>query len=281
MKAKQFIMRSGGRALKLESPQIWGIVNITSDSFYEGSRKNEHKSAFAEAEKHILEGAKVVDLGAMSSRPGAWISQPQEELEKLVPLVERLKDEYPDCWISIDTLHSEVADRCLTAGADIINDISGAYYDKKMLSVVARHNVPIVLMHMRGKPADMQSHTHYDDMIRVLMLYFKERIEACSHAGIHDIIIDPGFGFSKNIAQNMHVLSKIETFKVYDLPVLIGISRKSTIYKTLNTSPSEALNGTTAMHMIALLNGVDILRVHDVKEAIEALKLFNLYKLSC
>lgn len=261
-----------------QMPEIWGVINYTSDSFYAGSRKNSLDLAFAEAEKHIAEGADVLDIGAMSSRPGAGISEPKDEISVLLPLIHKIKDRYPEAIISIDTIHAEVAHTCVQEGAEIINDVTGGVYDAQMLDTVAALRVPIVIMHMRGTPEIMQSHTDYDNLLRELMLYFKDRIQQCKKAGIQDIILDPGFGFSKTPAQNMQLLSYIRTFKIMGYPVLIGLSRKSTIYRILDIIPEEALNGTTALHMLALHNGVDILRVHDVKEAREAIKLHSFYQ---
>lgn len=274
---KRFKYRSDDRILEINSPQVWGIVNLSKDSFYKGSRKPVFEEAFAEAEKHIKEGADVIDIGAMSSRPGAVISTPEDDLNCLLPLLAKIKGKYPDSWVSIDTIHAEVAEKCIENGADIINDISGAHYDDRMISVAGKHKVPIVLMHMKGTPATMQYNTDYDDIQRDIMLYFKERIEACHAQNVYDIILDPGFGFSKTPTQNMQLLSFIPTFKIYDLPVLIGLSRKSTIYKTLKITPEEALNGTTALHVLALNNGAHILRVHDVKEALETVSLYTFY----
>lgn len=275
-----YVFKSGKKVIEIANPEIWGVVNYTPDSFYAGSRRKNLDSAFAEAIKHIEEGAAVIDIGAMSSRPGAKISNPQDEINALVPLIHKIKAAESDAVISIDTLHSEVARVCINEGAEIINDVTGGMYDNKILEVAGELQVPIVIMHMRGIPENMQQFTDYDNLLRELMLYFKDRITACKRAGVEDIILDPGFGFSKTIEQNMQLLSHIPIFKIYDYPVLIGVSRKSTIYRSLQIEPDEALNGTTALHMIALENKADILRVHDVKEAKEAVSLFKLYKSS-
>lgn len=277
---RKFTLRSKGRLLEILEPQIWGVVNYTPDSFYPGSRRPEHGAAFAEAKKHLEEGADVIDIGAMSSRPGAGISDPEKEINLLLPLIEEIKTAYPDSWISIDTIHSQVAHKCLENGADIINDITGGHYDPEILPVIGEYKVPAVLMHMRGTPATMQDEENkkYEDIVRTLMLYFNDRIRASKKAGINDIILDPGFGFSKTAPQNMQLIEYIPSFKIFDRPVLIGVSRKSTIYRTLGITPEESLNGTTALHMIALYNGADILRVHDVKEAKETVTLYNLYR---
>lgn len=275
---KNYTFKSQDKLIRIESPQVWGVLNLTRDSFYSGSRRPGLEEAFAEAEKHLKAGIKVLDIGAMSSRPGAAISKVQEELDQLLPLIERIKSSYENCLISIDTIHAEVAEECVSYGADIINDISGGLYDPDMLRVVGKLQVPIVLMHMRGTPATMQDDTSYDNLIGEIMLYFKERIEACKAHGIRDIILDPGFGFSKTRMQNMQLIGHIPTFKIYDCPILIGVSRKSTIYKTLGITPEEALNGTTALHVIALNKGADIIRVHDSREALEVVKLLLFYQ---
>lgn len=262
-----------GNLIDLSTPKIMGILNITPDSFYSGSRNKADDSLLKNTELMLKEGATFIDLGGYSTRPGADDISPKEELDRVQPAVELLMRNFPDILISVDTFRSEVAEKCIETGAAIVNDISAGHMDKNMLSVIAKHRVPYIIMHMRGNPQTMKDLNKYDDMIQEIIFYFSERIKTARSLGINDIIIDPGFGFSKNIAQNFELLSKLEVFEMLSLPILAGLSRKSTIYKTLGCEPEDALNGTSILNTVALMKGARILRVHDVKEAMEAVKL--------
>ncbi len=265
--------------LVAEKPLVMGILNFTSDSFYEGSRLTNSQSVIECAVKMAGEGADILDIGAQSTRPGSTRISAEEEIKKLIPAITEIKKETGKI-ISVDTYHSEVAKAVADAGADIINDISGGTMDERMIELVGTLSIPYICMHIKGTPENMQEQTNYDDLLKELLDYFIYRIEKCRKAGIHDVIIDPGFGFAKNIQQNFFILKHLEIFKILDKPILAGISRKSMIYKSLNISPADALNGTTTLNILALQNGADILRVHDVKEAVEAVKLWQLYQQS-
>src|SRR5690606_26998088 len=243
------------------------------DSFYSESRNKADHALIKNAEYMLKEGATFIDLGGYSTRPGAEDISQKEELDRMLPAVELLLKNFPEILISVDTFRSEVASECIKRGASLINDISAGHLDKNMLDVIAKYQVPYIMMHMRGTPQNMKEHNDYDDMKQEILFYFSERIKSARSLGINDIIIDPGFGFSKNITQNFELLSKLEIFEMLSLPLLAGLSRKSTIYKTLGCEPEDALNGTTVMNTIALMKGASILRVHDVKEAMEAVKL--------
>jgi len=262
-----------GNLVDLSTPRIMGILNITPDSFYSESRNKADHALIKNAEYMLKEGATFIDLGGYSTRPGAEDISQKEELDRMLPAVELLLKNFPEILISVDTFRSEVASECIKRGASLINDISAGHLDKNMLDVIAKYQVPYIMMHMRGTPQNMKEHNDYDDMKQEILFYFSERIKSARSLGINDIIIDPGFGFSKNITQNFELLSKLEIFEMLSLPLLAGLSRKSTIYKTLGCEPEDALNGTTVMNTIALMKGASILRVHDVKEAMEAVKL--------
>lgn len=262
-----------GAPIDLSSPKIMGILNITPDSFYDGGNFTGEAQILAQTEKMLSEGATFIDVGAYSSRPGADDVSEEEELRRMMPVVGSLLKRFPDILLSIDTFRSKVAHECLQAGAAMINDISAGTLDAKMLPTVARSRVPYIMMHMRGNPKTMQQHTDYDNLVVDIIKYFSGRITDAKALGIADVIIDPGFGFSKTLEQNYDLLSKLELFKTLERPLLIGLSRKSMIYRLLKTDPQNALNGTTALNMAALLKGANILRVHDVKEALECVKL--------
>lgn len=262
-----------GTLIDLSSPKVMGILNCTPDSFFDGGKYNDESSILANAEKMLLYGADFIDVGAYSSRPDAGFVTQEEELKRILPVVELLVQNFPEAVLSIDTFRANVAEACIDAGAAMVNDISAGLLDDNMLPTVGRLKVPYILMHMRGNPQTMQSLTEYDDIVSDMLLYFSERIAAARSNGIDDIIIDPGFGFAKTLEQNYEVLSKLELFKITELPILAGLSRKSMIYKLLGTTPDEALNGTTALNTIALMKGANILRVHDVKEAVETVRL--------
>ncbi|OIQ22431.1 MAG: dihydropteroate synthase [Flavobacterium sp. MedPE-SWcel] len=264
-----------GRLIDLSQPKIMGILNCTPDSFYDGGKYKDESQILSYIERLLQEGADFIDIGAYSSRPNADFVAVTEELQRIVPIVELILKHFPDTLISVDTFRSDVAKACVEAGAAIVNDISAGLLDDKMLEIVGQLKVPYVMMHMRGTPKTMQSLTQYDDIIKEMLFYFSERIEAARNCGINDIIVDPGFGFAKTLEQNYDVLSKLELFKMIELPVLVGVSRKSMIYNFLGITPQEALNSTTALNTIALTKGANILRVHDVKEAVEVTKLMQ------
>ncbi|QSE99448.1 dihydropteroate synthase [Fulvivirga lutea] len=253
-----------------------GILNVTPDSFYEGSRVEQEKEIITRATKMVEDGAAIIDIGGYSTRPGAVDISVKEEIDRVIPAIKAIRKELTDSYISIDTFRSEVAKEALNAGADIINDVSGGELDDGMFDLIEQTNVPYILMHMRGTPQTMKEYTNYDHLILEIIDYFQKKVTDLRARGIHDIIIDPGFGFAKTVPQNFELLKKLKELKTLELPILVGISRKSMIYKSLDISAAEALNGTTALNMIALQNGASILRVHDVKEAAETVKLFNL-----
>ena len=252
-----------------------GIINCTPDSFFKGSRKNSSEEILETAEKMLQEGATFLDLGGYSSRPGAAEITVDEELERVIPAIQILLKNFPEALLSIDTFRSKVASESINAGACIINDISAGALDDKMMETVAQYQVPYIMMHMRGTPQTMKNLTEYKDLVQELIFYFSEKVKEARAFGINDLILDPGFGFSKNIEQNFELLSKLELFKNLNLPLLAGLSRKSTIYKTLKVSAEEALNGTTVLNTLAIQKGASILRVHDVKEAMETIKLIR------
>ena len=265
-----------GRLIDFDSPKVMGILNITPDSFYDGGRYKSEKLIVEQVEKMLSEGATFIDVGAYSSRPGADDISEDEEQKRLLPVLELITREFhKDILISVDTFRSKIAEAAITHGACMINDISGGQLDDKMMKTVSKHQVPYVIMHMKGTPQTMKSLADYDSLMLEVRKYFSKQIRLARKHGITDIIVDPGFGFAKTIAHNFDMLKKFELFKDFDLPVLCGISRKSMIYKTLNTSADQALNGTTALHALALYKGANILRVHDVKEAIECVKLID------
>jgi dihydropteroate synthase len=253
-----------------------GILNVTPDSFFDGGKYKDESGLLHQAEKLLTEGATFIDLGAYSSKPNAEFVTEDEELQRAVPVVELILKHFPEAIISIDTFRAKVAGACIESGAAIINDIAAGLLDDAMIPTVGKHKVPYIMMHMRGTPQTMTSLTHYDDIIGEMLKYFSERIDTARKHGIDDIIIDPGFGFAKTLDQNYEVMNKLELFStITGLPLLSGISRKSMIYKLLGTSPQEALNGTTVLNTVSLIKGAKILRVHDVKEAVEAVAIFN------
>ncbi|MDN3668303.1 dihydropteroate synthase [Echinicola jeungdonensis] len=265
-----------GKLYFLDEPWVMGILNITPDSFFSESRfSKESGKVLSQAEKMIGEGAKILDLGGYSSRPGASEVSIEEELARVIPAVKVIKTEFPDILVSIDTFRHEVARLAYYEGADIINDISSGELDKSMIPTVGKLKIPYISMHMKGNPETMQAKTEYNNLEKDILSFFNEKLNQCKNAGINDVVIDPGFGFSKTIGQNYRILKNLSYFKTIKAPVLVGVSRKSMIYKSLDIQPQEALNGTTALHMVALINGADILRVHDVKEAIETIKLYK------
>lgn len=264
-----------GKLIDISSPKVMGVLNLTPDSFYDGNKFNNEKKILNQVEKMLNDGATFIDIGAYSSRPGATHISEDEEKSRIIGIVELLAAEFPDSNLSIDTFRSTIADECLNAGASIINDITASEYDSNILEIVYKHNAPYVMMHMNGMPNNMMKQNKYNNLIKDILYYFSKKIEAARTAKINDIIIDPGFGFSKNIDQNYVLLKNLDLLKSLELPILVGLSRKSMIYKLLKTTPELALNGTTSLNTIALLNGATILRVHDVKEAMECIKITN------
>lgn len=262
-----------GNLIDLTEPKVMGILNLTPDSFYDGGKYKNSDSVIFWTEKMIVEGATFIDIGAYSSRPNAQDISVEEELSRILPVTERLLKEFPELLLSIDTYRSRVARECLSLGAAMINDISAGKLDGGMLPTVAEFKVPYIAMHLKGDPKTMQQHTTYKDLLGEILYYFSERAAVARAMGINDIIIDPGFGFAKTLEQNYTLLQNLPYFKTLDLPILAGLSRKSMIYRLLNITADEALNGTTALNMIALHKGANILRVHDVKEAVECIKL--------
>jgi dihydropteroate synthase len=264
-----------GKLLDLSEPKVMGILNITPDSFFDGGKFIEETQILKQVEKMLLEGATFIDIGGYSSRPGAKDISEEEEKSRVLPAIEATLKEFPHCIISVDTFRSTIAKLAVEAGAGLINDISGGSLDKKMPEVVASLHVPYILMHMQGTPLSMTTMTNYENLLKEMIDYFHEKIYEFQVLGIKDIIIDPGFGFAKTIDQNFELLKKLDYLKILEKPMLVGLSRKSTIWKTLSIKPEEALNGTTALNTVALLKGAGILRVHDVKEAMEVVKLLK------
>lgn len=252
-----------------------GIVNVTPNSFYDGGKHSEINSIIRQVEKMISEGADIIDIGAYSSKPSAEFVSEQDEINRLKVVIKELVNTFPSVVLSVDTFRASVAKFAVDQGVAMVNDISAGLLDDAMLPTVAELKVPYIMMHMRGTPQTMQSLTQYDDVVKKMLFYFSERIQKARSFGISDLIIDPGFGFAKTLEQNYEVLQKLELFSILELPLLVGVSRKSMIYKVLETSPQEALNGTTVINTIALQKGAKILRVHDVKEAVECVKLVS------
>ena len=268
-----------GTLTSLEKPLVMGILNVTPDSFYVDSRKQTEAAIEERIQTIISEGGQIIDIGGYSSRPDAAEVSSEEELNRLVFALKILKEHYPEVALSVDTFRSEVASRCVEEyGVGVINDISGGELDGKMFETVARLHVPYIIMHMRGTPQTMQQYTEYGDMMEEIMLYFAHKVRQLRLLGVNDIILDPGFGFSKTVEQNYTLMSHLREFKEFDLPLLVGISRKSMIYKLLGGTPAESLNGTTVLNTYALLHGADILRVHDVRAAVEAVLIIEQLK---
>tara|TARA_R110000751_G_scaffold71525_1_gene145177 strand:+ start:515 stop:1342 length:828 start_codon:yes stop_codon:yes gene_type:complete len=267
-----------GKLIDFSIPRVMGILNITPDSFYDGGNLKNDSEILNLAEKMLADGATFIDIGGYSSRPGATDISVNEELKRVLPVLTLLLKNFPEVLLSIDTFRAEVAKKAIEAGAAIINDISAGILDDQMLKIIADYQVPYILMHMKGSPQTMKEFADYKDVVREVLLYFSERIATARSCGINDLIIDPGFGFAKTISHNFELLRNTEKLQIADLPILIGVSRKSMIYKTLDTSAAEALNGTTVLNTIALQKGASILRVHDVKEAVETVKLLDALK---
>ena len=276
-----YTINANGQLIDLGTPQVMGILNVTPDSFYSGSRKQTETEIAERVEQILAEGGQMIDIGAYSSRPNADDVSTKEEMERLRRGLRILREKAPDAIVSVDTFRADVAKMCVEEyGVQIVNDISGGELDKEMFPTVARLGVPYVLMHMKGTPQTMQEAPHYDDLMKEILLYFAEKIQQLRDLGQKDIILDPGFGFAKTLEHNYELLSHLEALQIFELPILVGVSRKSMIYKLLGTTAQEALNGTTVLNTICLMKGcANILRVHDVKECVEAVEIYKeLYK---
>ena len=267
-----------GKLIDLTTPKVMGILNLTPDSFYDGGKYSNENDIILQTAKMLEEGATFIDVGAYSSRPGAKHISEEEELQRIAPIVKLLVLKFPEIILSIDTFRSEVAKKCIELGAAIINDISAGEMDVTMMKTVGELKVPYIMMHMKGTPQNMQKNPVYKNVTEDVLYYFSEKIALARSYAINDLIIDPGFGFGKTQEHNFKILSELELFKNIELPLLIGLSRKSMIHKTLQTNAKDALNGTTSLNTISLLKGANILRVHDVKEAIECIKIVNFAK---
>lgn len=264
-----------GELIDLSVPKVMGILNLTPNSFFDGGKYINEKEVLSQVEKMLVDSATFIDIGAYSSKPNAELVSEAEELNRIVPVVNFVLKHFPDTLISIDTFRSQVAKACIENGAALINDISAGNLDDKMMETIALLQVPYIMMHMKGTPQTMQTMCNYDDIVKEMLFYFSERVSKARSFGINDLVIDPGFGFAKTLNQNYEVLQKLELFQMLELPLLVGFSRKSMIYKSLNSTVEEALNGTTVLNTMALMKGAKILRVHDVKEAVECVKLYE------
>lgn len=272
--AKPYSLNLRGRLMEITSPQVMGIVNVTPDSFYAQSRKQTAQEIVEQVDKMLAEGADMIDLGGYSSRPGAADVSPREEADRLARALDLIREHHPETIISVDTFRAQVARECVERyGVDIINDISGGELDPEMFETAAELNVPYILMHMKGTPQNMQEAPHYDHLMSEMLQYFAERIDRLHLLGLNDIILDPGFGFAKTLGHNYQLMKHLGELRTLGLPLLVGVSRKSMIYRLLDSTPQEALNGTTVLNTLALMQGASILRVHDVKAAREAVKI--------
>lgn len=275
--SKKYSLNCRGKLINLSTPKIMGILNVTPDSFYDGGKFRTKKEILKKTGQMIEEGASIIDVGAYSSRPGAENITIEEEVKRLGTALEAIRTDFPDVFISVDTFRSQVALMAVKDyEVDIINDISAGAADENMLNTIAELNVPFVMMHIKGTPQNMQINPAYDNVVEEIVKYFSEKVQKAKLSGICDIIIDPGFGFGKTLEHNYQILNQLDIFKLFELPILVGLSRKSMIYKALDTTPKQALNGTTVLNTIAIMKGANILRVHDVKEAIETIKLCSL-----
>ncbi len=277
--SKKNTINCNGQLIDLLKPKIMGILNITPDSFYDGGMHNNTEQIITSVDKHLNEGADIIDIGAYSSRPGAIDVSEKIELERLIFALNIIRNKYPDIIISVDTFRSNIAKKLVNNfNVNIINDISAGEMDNKMFDTIAELNVPYIMMHMKGTPKNMQRNPKYENLIQDIISYFAEKIEKLKLLGVNDVILDPGFGFGKTLEHNYEIMHKLSDFNIINLPILVGVSRKSMIFRLLNISPEDALNGTTVLHTLALLNGANILRVHDVKAAMETIKLIDMYK---
>jgi len=284
--ASKFLKRKNtikldGRLIDLTNPLVMGIINVTPDSFFDGGRYHTDKQILDRAEEIMKQGATMIDIGAVSSKPGSEGISSKDEIERLLPAVKAIKKAFPEAFVSIDTYRSWVAVKVIEeCGPCMVNDITGGNFDANMFDTIGKLGVPYVLMHMKGNPLMMQNNPEYEDVIREISMFFTEKVKRLTKAGVNDVIIDPGFGFGKNLQHNYELLNRLDSFKVFQLPLMVGVSRKSMIYKLLESSPDEALNGTSVVNTLALLGGADILRVHDVREAVEAVRILNMLRLS-
>jgi len=269
----------GGELIEFSHPVVMGIINVTPDSFYDGGKLEDEKVLLAAVEKMVADGATFIDVGAVSTKPGAAMVSTKDELGRLLPAVHAIRKNFPEIHLSIDTFRSWVAVRVIDEiGPIIVNDISGGSLDSKMFETMGKMNVPYILTHIQGTPRTMQENPQYEDVVKDVSNWLSDRVKKLTKLGVKDVIIDPGFGFGKNIQHNYDLLNRLDSFKVFQLPVMVGLSRKSMIWKLLNCSPEEALNGTSVLNSMALLGGADILRVHDVKEAMESIKIYEALK---
>jgi dihydropteroate synthase len=275
---EQTTINCRGTLLDLSSPVVMGILNVTPDSFFADSRAHDVTALLKQAERHLTEGAKILDIGGMSTRPGADMISDIAEMNRILPAIRAISRAFPNTIVSVDTFRAAIAEACIHEGAHIVNDVSGGSLDEKMFETIAKLNVPYVLMHSKGTPKTMQSLTQYDDVALEVLDFFIEKVGILRGLKVKDIILDVGFGFAKNTEQNFELLRKLSVFKILECPILTGISRKGMIWKTLGVTPDESLNGTTVAHVFALQNGSKILRVHDVKAAIETIRLFEKYQ---
>lgn len=264
-----------GNLIDLSTPKVMGILNVTPNSFFDGGKYKNQQEILSQVELMLAEGATFIDIGAYSSKPNADFVSVKEELARIIPVVNLILKHFPKALLSIDTFRSEVAQLTIENGAALINDIAAGSLDEQMMAVVAKYNVPYIMMHMRGTPQTMQTMTDYEDIVKEMLFYFSKKVHQARSLGINDLILDPGFGFAKTTDQNYEVLQKMELFQMLELPLLAGVSRKSMVYKPLHSNASESLNGTTVLNTIALTKGAKILRVHDVKEAMECITLYN------
>ncbi|NJM80068.1 MAG: dihydropteroate synthase [Flavobacterium sp.] len=264
-----------GNLIDLSVPKVMGILNITPDSFYDGGKYKDEVGILNQVEKMLVDGATFIDIGAYSSKPGAEFVSEEVELSRLLPVVALVLTKFPEAILSVDTFRSTIAKKAVENGVAIVNDISAGLLDEMMIETVAQLQVPYIMMHMKGTPQTMQSLAKYEDIVKEMMYYFSERIQVARSFGLNDIIVDPGFGFAKTLEQNYEVMQKLDYFSILEVPILVGISRKSMIYKLLDSTANEALNGTTVLNTIGLTNGADIIRVHDAKEAKEAIQLVD------
>jgi dihydropteroate synthase len=272
------ILNIKGNTLDLSSPKIMGVLNVTPDSFYDGGVYSNEKKILLQVEKMISDGADIIDIGGFSSKPGSKTISVKEEEKRVIPIIKLINNTFNKIIISVDTFRGEIAEKSLNEGASIINDISGGNLDKNIYQIANKYRVPYIMMHMKGVPANMQANPKYENINYEIIKDFSYKIDLAEKKGVCDIIIDPGFGFGKSIEHNYQILNNIKLYTVLKKPILVGISRKSMIYKLLKTDPSKALNGTTSLNTIALINGANILRVHDVKEAKEVIKLYSFLK---
>jgi dihydropteroate synthase len=276
LKDQRITLNCKGQLLVLDSPKVMGILNLTPDSFFDGGKWNSEDAILKQTERMLQEGATIIDVGGLSTRPGSVEVSIQEESDRVCDAISKIKKAYPETLISIDTYRSEVAKNAVQEGASIINDVSGGNMDRDMFPTVAALNTPYILMHMQGSPQTMQDNPQYEDVTKEVLDFFIKKIEMLRALSVKDIVLDPGFGFGKTLEHGYTLLNQMHVFQILELPILAGISRKSMICKALRVNPENALNGTTALHMVALQQGAKILRVHDVKEAVEVIKLFEM-----